>query len=187
MPRVRDAKSGERFRRVESGDGGASGRAGKNHRGEAEVLREFLAARPSACPACGYELGEVRDGRCPECGAALRLVLTARRSAREAVSGRLWLIGLVGPCTAVGVLTLDLARVVIAWWVALPRGGGPALGGWTIWNRVLLLAGAVLLMYFIVEMREAMSRQHPLVAMILAQSAWVLAVGLLAVNQYVFV
>jgi hypothetical protein len=51
----------------------------------------------------------------------------------------------------------------------------------------MLLAGALLLMYLFVEMRESMARQHPVVAMLLAQSGWVLAVGLLAVNQYVFV
>ncbi len=152
---------------------------------DAEVLRGFLASRPSDCPACGYELGSARDGTCPECGATLRLILTAKRSAREAVSGRLWLIGLVGPCTAVGVLTLDLARVGINAWINARYLGGP--GMWTVWNRLMLLAGALLLMYFFVEMRESMSRQHPVVAMLLAQSAWALAVGLLAVNQYVFV
>lgn len=152
---------------------------------EAEVMARFLASRPSQCPACRYELGSVRDARCPECGSSLRLVLTAKRSPREAVSARLWLIGLVGPCTAVGVLTLDLARVAINVWVGSRFLGGPGL--WTIWNRLLLLAGALMLMYVFVEMRESLARQHPVVAMLLAQSAWALAVGLLAVNQYVFV
>lgn len=152
---------------------------------ESAVLREFLASRPSICPACGYELSAARDGTCPECGATLRLVLTAKRSTREAVSARLWLIGLVGPCTAVGVLTLDLARVAIGAWVNARYLGGPGL--WTVSNRLMLLAGALLLMYLFVEMRESMARQHPVVAMLLAQSGWVLAVGLLAVNQYVFV
>jgi hypothetical protein len=118
-------------------------------------------------------MGVVRDSRCPECGATLRLSLTARRSTREAVSGRLWLIGLVGPCTAVDVLTLDLARVAINVWVGSQFLGGPGL--WTIWNRLLLFAGALMLMYVFLEMRESVARQHPLVAM------------LLAVNQYVFV
>lgn len=152
---------------------------------EAESVGDYLEKRPCACPVCRYELPPVRDGRCPECGAALRLVMTARRSPREAVSGRLWLIGLVGPCTAVGVLTLDLARIIITYWVGLARFSGP--GGWVLWNRVLLLAGALVLMYFFVEMRESMGRLHPALAMLLAQLAWVLAVGLLAVNQYVFV
>lgn len=152
---------------------------------EADVLRGFLASRPSVCPACGYELSAARAGTCPECGAMLRLILTAKRSSREAVSGRLWLIGLVGPCTAVGVLTLDLARVGMSAWVNARYLGGP--GMWTVTNRLILLGGALLLMYFFVEMRESMSRQHPVVAMLLAQSGWVLAVGLLAVNQYVFV
>lgn len=149
------------------------------------MLRAYLASRACDCPACGYELTAASEGRCPECGAALRLVLKAKRSAREAASGRLWLIGVVGPCTAVGVLTLDLARVGINAWVNARYLGGP--GMWTLSNRLMLLAGALLLMYLVVEMRESLSRQHPLVAMMIAQGAWVLAVGLLAVNQYVFV
>lgn len=153
--------------------------------GESDVLRAFLAARPSMCPACHYELGRIAEPRCPECGAMLRLVLVAKRSAREAMSGRLWLMGLIGPCTALGVLTLELSRVMINYWAGLTTWVGPA--AWMLWNRGLLLAGAFLLLYLFIGMRDTMTRQHPGVAMLVAQAAWVLAVVLLGVNQYVFV
>lgn len=152
---------------------------------EAEALSTFLAAHPSACPACGYALHRAADGRCPECGATLRVVLTAKRSPRESLNTRLWLIGLVGPCTAVGVLTLDVARVAIDRWVGLVRVGGQ--GAWMPWYRLLVLVGALLLLYAFIESRQVMGRQHSLVAMLLTQLAWTLAVALLAVNQYVFV
>lgn len=160
-------------------------RAPARRASDAEALEVFLSARPSQCPACRYDLTEARNLKCPECGATLRLTLTAKRSAREAVSARLWLIGLVGPCTAVGVLTLEIARLAMHSLVNARYLPGSAV--WGTWNRLLLLAGALLLMYFFVEMREAMSRLHPGIAMLMAQLAWVLAVGLLAVNQYVFV
>lgn len=151
--------------------------------GEADVLKQFLAVRLSACPCCRYELTGLEGSRCPECGAALRLVLTAKRSARELLSERLWLIGIVGPCTALGVLTLEAARLVLSHWVGLtPRGG---LGTWSFWNRMLLFAGSLLLVYLWGGTRDIMGRQNPVIAMMLAQLAWVLAVGLLAVNQYV--
>lgn len=149
------------------------------------ALQSYLAIKPSVCPVCRYELGELRDDHCPECGSALRLILTARRSPRQAVSARLWLIGLVGPSTAVGVLTLEFARIAISRWVGLLQGTSQSW--WMLWNRALLLAAGLVLMYAWTEMREHFPRLSPIQAMLLAQSVWLLAVGLLAISQYVLI
>ena len=38
-----------------------------------ELLQAFLSGRDALCPACGYNLRNLRGGRCPECGEALVL------------------------------------------------------------------------------------------------------------------
>ncbi len=37
------------------------------------LLRDFLAARDSPCPSCGYNLRGLASDRCPECNEALAL------------------------------------------------------------------------------------------------------------------
>jgi hypothetical protein len=55
------------------------------------AVGEFLADRDVPCPACGYNLRDLSSARCPECGLALRLPLTARPS-----RGAAWWLGVVG-------------------------------------------------------------------------------------------
>lgn len=42
---------------------------------EKELLRTFLHGRSHPCPICGYDLRDLRNDRCPECGRQLRLVV----------------------------------------------------------------------------------------------------------------
>lgn len=41
-----------------------------------ELLVQYLAGRDGACPGCGYNVRDLREPRCPECGDRLRLSLT---------------------------------------------------------------------------------------------------------------
>lgn len=43
------------------------------------MLREFLANRSTPCPRCRFDLRDVREPRCPECGEAIRLQVGATR------------------------------------------------------------------------------------------------------------
>ncbi len=41
-----------------------------------EVLRRYLANRDASCPTCGYNLRDLGQCTCPECGDTLSLALT---------------------------------------------------------------------------------------------------------------
>jgi hypothetical protein len=46
--------------------------------GAERLIREFLADRRLACPACGYEVGGLETARCPECGRDVTVADLAR-------------------------------------------------------------------------------------------------------------
>lgn len=151
-------------------------------RPEGQVLTDYLSARPTACPECQYLLTAATEARCPECGARLKLVLKVRTTAREAVNARIWLMGLVGPCTALGVLLLEVARLTLGRFMGIPFA--QTGNWWNIFDRILLCGGAMLLLVLWVTARDLMARLHPLVLAVLAQSIWTLTVGLMAINEY---
>lgn len=149
---------------------------------EGEVLTDYLSARPTACPECQFLLTAATQARCPECGTRLKLVLKVRTTAREAVNSRVWLIGLVGPCTALGIFLLEVARLSLGRFMGVPLA--QTGNWWSIFERGLLCGGALLLLVLWVTTRDFTSRLHPLVNALLAQCVWTLAVGLMAINEY---
>jgi hypothetical protein len=149
---------------------------------EGDVLTDYLSARPTACPECQFLLTAATQARCPECGTRLKLVLKVRTTAREAVNARIWLMGLIGPCTALGVFLLEVARLTLGRFMGVPFA--QTGNWWNIVERLLLCGGALLLLTLWVSTKDFTTRLHPLVSAVLAQSIWTLTVGLMAINEY---
>lgn len=80
----------------------------RNAAADTHALREFLATRNEACPACGYNLRGLTQDRCPECGARLVLQLAdaARPLSRAAVAG---FVGWSFDATLLGLMTVRYA------------------------------------------------------------------------------
>lgn len=47
---------------------------------DTNLLLAYLASHDEPCPNCGYSLRGVREPKCPECGAAVRLATPKERS-----------------------------------------------------------------------------------------------------------
>ncbi len=47
---------------------------------ETELLLRFVAHRDHACPKCGYNLRNLTQPVCPECGEELKLTVGRRRT-----------------------------------------------------------------------------------------------------------
>lgn len=43
------------------------------HPDDEALIRAYLAGRDVACPACSYNLRDLREARCPECGCTLAI------------------------------------------------------------------------------------------------------------------
>lgn len=82
-------------------------------------LLEYLAAHEAACPACGYNVHALVAPRCPECGLALELQITA-----EGQGSRAWILLLCG--TALG------AAVGLFCLILITDGGFPGPLQWQI-------------------------------------------------------
>ena len=56
-----------------------------------ELVKIFLTDRDEPCAACGYNLRGVQEPRCPECGAAIRLIVDSEsRQLRSAWNWAWW-------------------------------------------------------------------------------------------------
>lgn len=86
---------------------------------EQEHLRTFLIGRDAPCPACGYNLRDLKGSTCPECG----LALTLRVNLQEPALGS-FVAGIVGICT-----TLGFHAIVLLWAMAMlfTYSGAPSL------------------------------------------------------------
>lgn len=85
---------------------------------ESELLRGFLAGRDTTCPACRYNLRDLQNHRCPECGLPLVLRVNLQEPALAP-----FLAGVIGVSVCGGFHLL-----VLAWACWMYRGGyGPAL------------------------------------------------------------
>jgi len=75
---------------------------------ESDLLPAFLAERDVPCPSCGYNLRDLKEARCPECGEAidLRVGLVEPRQAAG-------IAGLIGLAAGAGMNGLLLGYVVI--------------------------------------------------------------------------
>lgn len=99
---------------------------------QAEFLRTFLAGRDAACPSCGYNLRDLRNDRCPECGDALALCIGLTEPRQAAA-----IVGLIGLAAGAGLSGLLLVYVLIR---------TTLFGGWYGWDEfVWLNVGGVLI------------------------------------------
>jgi hypothetical protein len=79
----------------------------ERERDDRELVASFLAGRDARCPVCRYNLRDAAGERCPECGAAIELTITAGLT-----GGAWWLAGVLG--SAVSLLTaLALLRPLL--------------------------------------------------------------------------
>ncbi|MCH7700711.1 MAG: hypothetical protein IID37_03385 [Planctomycetes bacterium] len=89
--------------------------------GDSKLLRLFLLDRDATCPRCGYNLRDLTEPRCPECGEALTLKVSAQRP----IFGLFWvtiLPGILsGVCAIVLLVLLQFDPQVppAVWWVDL--------------------------------------------------------------------
>jgi ribosomal protein L37E len=85
--------------------------------GEGSRLREYLAGRDAPCPRCGYNLRDLKDEVCPECGAPISIKkLTADEEhrlwrERRMVHDPITMTGLVGSLLGLGCPGMFLASV----------------------------------------------------------------------------
>lgn len=102
----------------------------------AGLLREYLRGRSTPCPGCGYDLCDLTDNRCPECGQALVL----RVNLVEPRFGQLLaaILGLSAGA-ATGVVVLAVVIAVSVW-----RNNWPNRGD-EFWCLVVLPTLAVVL------------------------------------------
>ena len=82
------------------------------------LLEQFLSERDVNCPACGYNLRQLKSDRCPECGDPLELSLRLVEQRQFSL-----IAGLVGLSAGFGLgfLLLIYAGIVI---FIIERGGG---------------------------------------------------------------
>lgn len=94
---------------------------GRSLEWDSELLRSFLHARDADCPRCGYNLRNLIEPRCPECGEALTLKVSAQRP----IFGLFWVTILPGILSGVCALVLlvllqfDPQVPPAVWWVDL--------------------------------------------------------------------
>jgi hypothetical protein len=102
-------------------------------------LRAFVAGRDVPCPSCNYNLRDLTDSRCPECGQRLEL----RVGLSEPRLG-LWIAGVVGLAAGAGFNLLLLVYVGLEV-LQPPKRMGGILGTFVMVNGAgLLIMGASL-------------------------------------------
>ena len=84
--------------------------------GDTMRLVDFLEERDVPCPFCGYNLCNLTDHDCPECGHRLRLTV----GVHDVRFG--WFLAAVTPSLVSGVSALSLLVLMMA---AIVTGGGP--------------------------------------------------------------
>lgn len=130
------------------------------------MLERYLERRDAACPACDYNLRDLRGQHCPECGESLRLHVALEHPARGA-----FIVGLVGLSFAGG-----FSGMVLLWAMILLIGGrgGPEM------KDVAVLVGEFLLALLIIRLWCALGRwlrrQPAPLRRSLAAACWVLPV-----------
>jgi hypothetical protein len=112
---------------------------------DATSLREFLAERDAACPACSYNLRGLASVHCPECNQAL----TLRVGLMEPI-GSAYIIAIVGLAIGAGAAFLTFTAVIVISLIEreFPRGYEtlyllwyPAITAMALGVPLVLLAG----------------------------------------------
>lgn len=84
---------------------------------DADLLRQFLAGRDVKCAACGYNIRDLIVGKCPECGATLKL--DANSSRKRPIA---WTTAVVGSAITTG-LALAASGDFAGWYFESAQGG----------------------------------------------------------------
>ena len=109
---------------------------------DADLLRQFVAARDVGCPVCNYNLRDLTTDRCPECGDQLVL----RINMAEPRQG--WVVaGLVGLSAGAGLHGL----LILYAFIRIAKGDSPR--GLSQFFRVTGVGFAVLLIALIIWLR----------------------------------
>lgn len=106
---------------------------------EAEVVA-FARDRSVPCPRCAYDLRNIEQARCPECGEPLVLRIGTPRPRFG------WLILAMAPGCFSGVAAVPFA-IPTYWALMRPHGSGPPLSFVFAEAFGVLSAGAVVYMY----------------------------------------
>ena len=104
----------------------------------ADLLQAFLRQEGATCPACRYDLRDLNDSRCPECGKPIRLAVQLTHSHVP-----LLVASTIGLATGFG-FTLFLLITFVCLLIAHGAGMGPSLGVWGAIMFMLLVEGAAL-------------------------------------------
>jgi hypothetical protein len=124
-----------------------------------DLLEQYLAARDEPCPLCGYNLRDLKGGRCPECGDALRLHVGLVEPKKAA-----FLTGLIGLAAGGGFSVLLL---FYATWAILVMRGGPELGDIAVLFFETLWTGGLIVVW--VRKASALRRMQ-------VHNRWILAI-----------
>lgn len=108
-----------------------------------QLMQEFLAGRDFECPACRYNLRNLQNDRCPECGEQLVLRLSSAEPRQGAC-----IAGLVGLASGAGFSGLLLLYFLLMIFV-VDRGMPPnrAMVYLAIMFSGLLIEGGLLLFW----------------------------------------
>ncbi len=88
---------------------------------ETELLLRFLADRDHTCPRCDYNVRNLTQPVCPECGEELKLTVGRRK-----INDALFILTLA-PCIFSGISATFLSCVIA---FQIRRGGPPPLWSW---------------------------------------------------------
>ncbi len=107
---------------------------------ETELLLRFVAHRDHACPRCGYNLRNLTQPVCPECGEALKLTVGRRK-----INDALFILTLA-PCIFSGICAILLSGLIA--YHHNSSGRSPPMWIWGIDGFGMVSGFAGLLLFF---------------------------------------
>jgi hypothetical protein len=140
-----------------------------------DALLQFLATRDVGCPACGYNLRQLRSPRCPECGQELRLSvgLVDQRIAA-------WVACLLGCCLPGALGCVVLFTLLYS---ASEGRGGFGYVPWQVALMLLYLFAMIPASIYVMSTRRRFLRRSAQTQRLLGAAPWVL-MGLLFIVVY---
>jgi hypothetical protein len=122
---------------------------------DAAALLDLASRRSPPCPVCDYNLHGIREARCPECGAALRLEIGS-----ENLRLGPWLLAMLGPALAIGFDGVVTVLMTVGFSLNPPRGPAElTIAGTILGVFVALVAGCALIVAALVRRRKAWHRR----------------------------
>lgn len=113
---------------------------------DARLLRDFLAERDVACPACRSNLRGLTASACPECGSPLRLSVSATGPRLG-----LWLVALLAAVIPLGFTGVLAVLAAAGAWRSQTWGDTPVEDAVFLGIATTVLAGAL---WFVIRRRS---------------------------------